>query len=153
MPKWTDYLPIVTRNGQRSDSQAGNGSRPGSMTSGPGSTGSRVGTGDTPGGPFSGSGSGSGNLGSGSFGGSLTNKDGIGAGRRLSSSGSVSPRPDKGGPGNRSDCSSGVLIVPSPPSAVKVVRPRYRPAGTILANAAELFCSALPRPDTIASLP
>jgi len=58
--------------------QAGNGSEPGSKTSGLGSSGSRVGTGDTPGGPFSGSGSGSGNFGSGSFGGSLAIKDGGG---------------------------------------------------------------------------
>src|SRR5207247_91168 len=91
--------------------QAGNGSKPGSITSGPGSTGSRVGAGDTPGGPFSGSGSGSGNLGSGSFGGSLIDEDGTGAGRRLSSSGSVAPGPGKGGPGKRSDGCWGMLIL------------------------------------------
>jgi hypothetical protein len=84
------------------------------MTSGPGSTGSRVGTGDTPGGPFSGSGSGSGNFGSGSFGGSLADEDGIGAGGKLSSSGSVSPGPGKGGPGKRSDgCDVFISFLPS----------------------------------------
>jgi len=50
---------------------AGNGSSPGSITSGPGSTGSCGGSGEMPGGSSSGSGSGDGNFGSGSFRGSL----------------------------------------------------------------------------------
>ena len=70
--------------------QDGSSSGLGSMTSGPGSTGSRAGSGDTGDGPGesrSGSGSGDGNLGSGSVLGPLLARAGRGTGGGFSSSG------------------------------------------------------------------